>query len=443
MFSGRHDRSGAAPRVGLFGLFGSGNIGNDGSLEAMLTYLNAAHPDAVVDLMCQGPERIRSVYGLEAISSVWSMNHSDRPPGVTAIMLRALGKVIDVFRTASWVRRHDVVIVPGTGILEDTLPLRPWQTPYELFLVCAFSRLFRTKVALVSVGANANCKRLTRRLFTSSARLAFYRSYRDTQSRDAMRRGRLRSARDPVYPDLAFSLPTPADDPGATPTVGLGLMNYHGGTVDRQRADELHASYVAKMKSFTRWLVDNGRAVRLFSGDGADDHVIQEVLADLRTSRPHLEPGRVVAEPISSLSDLMRQMAAVDIVVATRFHNVLCALKLAKPTVSIGYAVKNAALMTEMGLSEFCQYTSLLDVDQLIEQFTELESRSAELRPMLRERSAAYAQRLDQQFATLSALLFPASRPAQAGSITGAARVEPVDLIKALPAEVTESAGQL
>ena len=413
IFTGRHERADAPPRVGLFGLFGSGNIGNDGSLQAMLTYLNAAHPDAIVDMMCQGPERIRSEYGIEAIPSVWSMSHSDRPPGVAAGLLRVLGKVIDAFRTASWVRRHDVVIVPGTGILEDTLPLRPWQTPYELFLVCAFSRLFRTKVALVSVGANKNSKWLTRRLFTSSARFAFYRSYRDTQSRDAMRRGRLRSAQDPVYPDLAFALPAPvghpgASDQGASLTVGVGLMNYHGGTADRQRAAELHASYVAKMKHFVRWLVDGGRTVRLFSGDGADDLVVQEVLADLRASRPHLEPTRVVAEPISSLSDLMRQMAAVDTVVATRFHNVLCALKLAKPTVSIGYAVKNAALMTEMGLSEFCQYTSVLDVDQLIEQFTELESRSAELRPMLRERSAAYAQHLGEQFAVLSALLFPA-----------------------------------
>jgi len=414
----------------MFGLFGSGNIGNDGSLEAMLGYLGAAHPDAVVDLMCQGPDRIRSVYGLEAIPSVWSISHADRPPGVTAVMLRALGKVIDVFRTASWVRRHDVVIVPGTGILEDTLPLRPWQTPYELFLVCAFARVFRTKVALVSVGANANRKWLTRRLFRSAARLAFYRSYRDTQSREAMRRGRLRSAQDPVYPDLAFALPAPAGDPGTTGTVGVGLMNYRGGTGDRRRADELHAAYVAKMKHFVRWLIDSGRTVRLFSGDGADDQVVQEVVADLRVSRPHLEPARVIAEPISSLPDLMRQMATVDTVVATRFHNVLCALKLAKPTVSIGYAAKNAALMAELGLSGFCQYTPSLDVGRLIEQFTELESRSAELRPMLRERSAAYAQRLDDQFAVLSALLFPASR------------AEPADLIGAAPACVTGSAGQ-
>ena len=35
--------------------------------------------------------------------------------------------------------------------------------------------------------------------------------------------------------------------------------------------------------------------------------------------------------------------------------------------------------MAEMGLAEFCQSARSLDVDRLIEQFTELESRSAQL----------------------------------------------------------------
>ena len=44
-------------------------------------------------------------------------------------------------------------------------------------------------------------------------------------------------------------------------------------------------------------------------------------------------------------------MAPVGAVVATRYHNVICALKLAKPVVSVGYAAKNVAIMADMGLS--------------------------------------------------------------------------------------------
>ncbi len=33
-------------------------------------------------------------------------------------------------------------------------------------------------------------------------------------------------------------------------------------------------------------------------------------------------------------------MIDTDIIVASRFHNVVCALKLSKPTISIGYEAK-------------------------------------------------------------------------------------------------------
>jgi polysaccharide pyruvyl transferase WcaK-like protein len=298
------------------------------------------------------------------------------------------------------------------GVLEATLPLRPWHTPYAMFLVCASGRLFGTKVALVSVGANDIRQRLTRRLMTAAARLAYYRSYRDNFSRDAMRRMGLDTSGDAVYPDLAFALPTPRGAPVVAGTVGVGVMDYHGGNDDRQQADQLHASYVEKVKSFVLWLVDNGRPVRLFTTDVHDERIMREVIADLRARRPELGPSQVIAEPVSSLDELMRQIASVDTVVASRFHNVLCALKLAKPTLSVGYAAKFDVLMAEMGLAEFCQSAGSLDIDRLIEQFTDLESRSAQLKQMMTERTAANERLLDHQFATLSALLFGASEPA-------------------------------
>ena len=87
------------------------------------------------------------------------------------------------------------------------------------------------------------------------------------------------------------------------------------------------------------------------------------------------------------------------------------ALKLSKPTLSIGYAAKHNALMADMGLSEFCQSARSLDVDRLIEQFKELESSSRQLRQTMLERNAEKARRLDYQFAELSKLLFPARGP--------------------------------
>ena len=172
---------------GLFGLLGSANIGNEAQLESVLAYLRADHPGAVLDAMSSGPENVTAKYGIDAVPMLWFEKYEQRTSGVVAIPLKVLGKGIDAVRTASWVRRHDVVIVPGAGVLEAALPLRAWGIPYSMFLLCAAGRLFGTKVALISVGASAINQRATRWLFTSAAKLAFYRSFRDVQSRDLMK----------------------------------------------------------------------------------------------------------------------------------------------------------------------------------------------------------------------------------------------------------------
>ena len=403
----------SAPRVGLFGNLGAGNIGNDASMESMLRYLRAGHPDAIVDAMCGGPEWVKSKHGIEAVPMVWSHTLDGRASGVTLAALKALGKGVDAVRTASWVRKHDVVIVPGMGVLDSSLPVRAWRFPYALFLVSASGRLLRTKVAMVSVGADVVHQRLTRWLLKTAARLASFRSFRDAYSRDAMRRSGLDVTLDPVYPDLAFGLPAPSHDPGDPQTVAVGVMAYHGSNDDRREADAIYASYVANVTRFVLWLVDNGRKVRLLIGDanGSDDGTVQEVLAGLRTQRPNLESSRVIAEPVSSLADVMRELAMASTVVATRYHNVVCALRLSRPTISLGYSAKHEALMADMGVPEFCQSVNPLDVDLLIERFNELESQSTRIRQVLKERNLASEQRADEQFTALSALLFPAREP--------------------------------
>jgi polysaccharide pyruvyl transferase WcaK-like protein len=414
-----------APRVGLVGLLGQGN---DGSPKAVLAYLDAEHPYAILDFLCTGTDQIMARYGVPEIRLRWYNTQTQRAPGVTALVAKSLmvplGVIVDAFRIGTWVRCHDVVMVPRMGVLETSLPLRSWHTPYSMFLVSAFGRLFGTKVVLVSVGANDIRQPLARRLVTAAARLAYHRSFRDTFSRDAMRRMGLNTSGDAVYPDLAFALPAPRDVPVVAGMVGVGVMDYNGSNDDRRRANQLHASYAEKMKSFVLWLVDNGRSVRMFTTDVCDERIMGEVIAHLRAHRFQLGPSQIVAEPVSSIGELMRQMASVDAVVASRFHNVLCALMLAKPTLSVGYAAKFEVLMEEVGLAEFCQSARSVDVDRLIEQFTELESRSAQLQQMIMERTAVNAWLLNHQFATLSALLFRSAEPEEAAAEDKRARTD-------------------
>ncbi|MFD5801458.1 polysaccharide pyruvyl transferase family protein [Streptomyces sp. NPDC127020] len=396
-------------RVGVFGLLGSGNVGNDGSLEAVLGYLRAEHPAAVVDALCGGPDHVESRYGIPATRLNWYSGEYRTASRASAIAAKGLGKLVDAVRTAVWVRRHDVVIVPGTGVLEATLPLRPWGFPYSLFLLCATGRLLRTRVALVSVGAATIARRPTRVLTRWSARLATYRSFRDGMSRDAMRAMGVDTARDEVYEDLVFALPTPATSAPSAPqgTVCVGVMAFHGGNDDRARADEIHRRYLDGTTRFVRALVAEGRPVRLLTGDELDRPVADGILDAVDS------PLVTVAET-ASLADLMKETAAADTVVATRYHNLVCALKVGTPTLALSYSAKSDALMARMGLAPYCQPAREIDADHLLEQFRELEKRSAELRLTLAERNEGAVRRLEQQFTVLTATLFPS--PGNAGA---------------------------
>ena len=403
--------------MGLFGLLGSGNSGNDASMETVLAYLHEAHPDAVVDALCGGPERVRASYGIDAVSLFWYQKFEGRETRVPAALLKVLGKGIDTVRIASWVRQHDAVIVPGAGALETTLPQRAWGFPYALFTLTASGKLLGTKVALVSVGADLISKRPTRWLSNATARLASYRSYRDAYSRDAMRQRGIDTSSDHVYPDLVFGVPTPPYEPGDPQLVGVGVMAYYGGNDDRKQAAQIHSRYVETMTRFTQWLVDNGYRVRLFGGDKKfDNEIAEKIQAAVQRYRPDLEPSRVTVAAVSTYPELIREIAPVGMVVATRYHNVMCALKLCKPTISLGYSRKFISLVTDMGLAEFHQFADTLDLGRLIEQFKELDSRHAELQQLMAERNAAHRRSLADQFTRLSALLLPTSKPAHDGA---------------------------
>lgn len=406
--SSRRSSPEQSPKVGVFGLLGVGNFGNDGSLRAILEFLERYHPDAQIGALCAGPEEVTATHRIPAMRMHWYRAEYHSASDIRAIAMKALGKGIDVFRIAAWVRRYDVIIVPGMGVLESKLRLRPWGFPYSLFLLCASARVLGTKVALLNVGSDVSSNRMMRWLVTRAARLAHYRSYRDDVSRDAMRSMGLDVSSDEVCPDLTFALETPEGCPTPTGAVGVGVMAYFGGNDDRKHAHQIHDRYVTVVRRFVRWLADNGRPVVLFTGDRLDDAVVDAILADLRDCRHGVVPPSVTVSQATNLNDLMRQMTQVDTVVATRFHNVICALKLGKPTVSIGYAAKFDALMTDMGLGEFCQSARSLDFDKLVEQFTALESRADDLRVTIATRNQERAARLERQFARLSAALLPA-----------------------------------
>lgn len=404
-------------RIALFGLFGAGNSGNDASLEAMLGFLRRVRPDGELACICPAPAVVEQAFRLPAHSigrpefaSAWGRR-------ANRLLLRIPQIVASWFRTLATIRGYDLLIVPGTGILDD-FGTGPAGFPYALFRWCLCARLCGTRLWFVSIGAGPIRHPVSRWLMTAAAAMAEYRSYRDAISREFVSGLGLDVRDEPVYPDLAFKLPVPyvpgSRRPGpSSVTIGVGVMAYAGWRGTSATGAGIYEAYLAKIARFVLWCLDRGHRVRILTGDAIDRRAVDDLMRVVSADRGAIPADRLVAEPTSSLGELMRQIAETDLVVATRFHNVVGALKLDRPTVSVGYARKNDVLLAEMGLDTFCQHIERLDVDLLIEQVTALISERAVHEQRIRAVNLVYERRLAHQDAVLASRLAgsPAPRP--------------------------------
>jgi polysaccharide pyruvyl transferase WcaK-like protein len=389
-------------KIGLLGQFGAGNSGNDGSLEAMATFLRRARPDAELVCICSKPDVVEAAFGMKAVPVGVPPPRSRFYAAVNALMRDVPRKVHNVLVSFASTRDLDLLLVPGTGILDDFREAA-FGWPFVLLRWCIAASMSGTRIAFVNIGAGPIENRLSRRFMKMAANLAGYRSYRDEVSRRFMRELGCDVTEDTVRPDLAFALPAPEATAPARPgtTVAIGVMSYFGWRKDADEDGDVHRTYLGKVERLVTWVLSQGYHVRLLTGDAEDRKTATALLDRLDRALPADMTARLVAEPCETLHLLMRQIAQSDIVVATRYHNVICALKMARPTISIGYARKNEALLSDVGLAEYCHHVERFDVDTVIEQFRRIFRERQEVSDAIARRVETYRQQLVDQEATL------------------------------------------
>ncbi len=393
----------------LFGLFGMNNYGNDGSLEATLIFLRQTWPDANYACICVDPEKIQRRFAIATAPISWS--------GFTNRFLRLCDKAMGGVprKLANWVvavnylRNFDVLIVPGTSALcdcrSDSLGV-----PYAVFRWTSAAKFCGTKLYFINTGAGPIHRRLNRAMLTCAARSAHYRSFRDFMSKNYLTGLGIDTRMDAVYPDLAFRLPTPPSksaERDRPTTIGIGLMDYNGWHGHAAPDAAIYGTYLMKMVEVSTALISQGYRIRLLAGESADQRTVADLSAILAKRGHPVSPGggQIVTAPVTSLHDLMRQIQDTDIVVASRFHNVICALKMAKPTLAIGYEAKHGALMADFGFADFCQHIERFDVGRLLEQIALLLRNAAQYEAMIKQRLAEIDSLLAQQEQRLTEIM--------------------------------------
>lgn len=406
-------------RVAFYGEFGTGNLGNDASLQAAVAAVEAHVPGADVVVLCNDPEAVTRRLGLRARSI---RRHSTRPrrkasPRVLrAIRRMAIGTRLftsDLFRMYRTMKQLDVVVVPGMGVLEAGWK-KPGSWPAPLLMTVLAARLAGVPFAFVSIGAAAAHRRSTRALFRWSLRLASYRSFRDDYSRGAASGLGVQCESDHVFPDLAFGLEVePKRTARAEPmTAGVGLIKYRAAFSDDEatRRDAIAAQYFESITGLVTWLLDRGLHVVLLTGDYKDEEIAEAVFS---TVSPGRDATSLRLAPSNSFDELLAHLDGVDFVVGTRYHNIVAAALTATPVISISYKPKNDALLDGMGLGEFHQPLEQLDVERLRAQVLDLQRSADDLSKKIAATTMEYRDLVKHQWSLVASTLL--SKP-QVGS---------------------------
>ena len=207
-----------AERIAVYGEFGGGNFGNDASLDALLRILGGWGYDiSKIFCFCRGPEVVSDTFGMRALR-IRGRNPSRRL-GPFRWMLSWLQKLRDLVRMCVLAGDFSIVVVPGTGIVEDGVGT--WGVPFDLFCLAMACNLRKTKLLVLCVGAGLPRNWLTRLFYRHFLRAASFRSFRDKYSKGAATALGVETAGDHVYADLAMGLPVPQPRwPASSPSVG-------------------------------------------------------------------------------------------------------------------------------------------------------------------------------------------------------------------------------
>lgn len=393
-------------RLVIAGAFGGGNLGADGALAAMVAAIRRLRPDAQIYCLCEQPGPVSSAHAIAAAAMSW---RSQRKwlGFLDAILLGLPRRAALLVHAVHRLRHADILIVPGTHLLDD-YPQNARASRSALAAWLLLARSAKVRTALVSVGAGPWRSGRDRTLARTIAKLAWYRSYRDEASRQAVRAAGVDVRHDSVFPDLMFrgaeprrTRPRPTQ--GTAITVGVDVVSAAAWRGD----SAAYAAYCEKLSAFLHWLLDRGLTVRLLTSEAGDEASLHELARNIAARRFGQARERLHSQAASSLDALMCQIMETDIVVASHYHVAVGALRLGKPSVSLGLSEANAALFAELGFPDLNLSIDDFDTGALESLITRLVVDRTAYEAGIMEVRADLERRLGDQDARLAELLGP------------------------------------
>lgn len=416
-------------KIGLLGPYGYGNLGDAAIQEAMIQNIRQRFPNAQIVGFSLNPQDTEARHKIPAypitrppdrdwlrpdqtnlprnpIQRLAHWLHYHPSPWLRKlerVLFRSPLELVLIYLAFAILKDFDYLAISGGGQLDDYWG-GAWSHPYTLLKWSVLAKLRGAQLLFVSVGAGPIQASLSRRFFTWALSLADYRSYRDGESKAYMAKLGFQK-HDPIYPDLAHSLPVEMALACVNPTnmatlvVGVGPMAYFDPRVWPEQDSEVYLCYLHKLADFVDWLLAQGYPVRFFPGDfHYDGLVIEDLIRLLPDAEERQARGQLIYEPVCTVDELLTQLAATDLVLTSRFHGVLLAHRIQKPVLALSYHQKIDTLMAAAGQSDYNLPIDNFDVETLRERFHLLTTNLENARAKIVCREEAYRAELEQQY---------------------------------------------
>ena len=442
----------SAPKVGILGHFGDRNLGDEAMIEAFLARMRRRWPGIEVRIFSMHPSDSARRYDCRAYAIRQETEYEqeyripaafaapttpDSPPtdtegpaesqdpprtfmdriarlvpkgrlrsaggSIARAVLEMMREIGFLWRSIGRARGLDVMYVTGSNQFLDNFG-GPWGFPYTLLKWTAICRLVGCRVVYVSKGAGPLDGALSKWMIARALGMADYLSFRDVGSRELIRKACGHDG--PVVADLANSLDTDWLEPPADPSprangrlrIFINAMPVYDPRYWHAADPAKYRAYTTAIGEVTRTLQGLGHDVTFFATQFPDAAVARDVL----DSRIAVDGAADVAiEVPPTVTELLALLNGADIVIATRFHGIMMALLLGKPTVGICYYRKSRELLAEAQMSDFAFDIDDIDSAAVVAAVRRLALSMDATEAIIRLRTSRLRAQLDRQYETL------------------------------------------
>jgi polysaccharide pyruvyl transferase WcaK-like protein len=409
-----------ATKIALLHHTGGGNLGDEASVDAVISNIRRRWPDSVIALLSMNPSETARVHGVPSYPLrpyIWELGyvsagrksnsaskfHFMRWLRTTRTPLLRLPRAISrelafVIAALRIIRHFDLLIVSGGGQL--TGKSGPWGFPYSILLWFLMAKVARARCMFLNVGAGPLTDPLAKFFATRTLYAADYVSFRDIPSQ-ALARNIGFAGDSQVFADNVYSLEvcTPSvvgSRKQEQPIVGISPLAYPSSSMfSTAKQKTMYADVIAKFALFTSSLERRSYSIALFGTDiWEDDATIEDLRTALRDRHNIATPPY---EPIKGVTELLYKMSVMDYVVTCRFHGVVFAHLLNKPVLAISPHAKVADHMRALGLSKYCVDIQIFDPNLLADTFEALVLERDDIKDRMAASLANYKSLLKRQ----------------------------------------------